>query len=394
MRPYTGPAILGYGFRPFFLSACIFATLAIPLWLAIWRGAASLDGTFSPTDWHIHEMLFGYAGAVIAGFLFTAVPNWTGRMPRRGLSLALLAALWPTGRLAVAGVLGLSPFFVAAIDVAFLVAIAGITAVEIVAGRNWRNLKVVVPVSLLALANAGYHAEAAMQGEADIARRLGMGLVVFLILLIGGRVIPSFTRNWLAARNAARLPAPFARFDGIALALTGPALIWWTVAPYGPVTAVLLTIAAVAQAARLSRWCGLATLRNPLLLMLHAAFAFVPLGFVALAAAALGWAFAATGLHLLGIGAIGGMTAAVMMRATQGHTGRPLQADRLLVAAFCLIGAAALVRAGSTVLTFDAITAAAVLWTLGFGALTYRLAPWLIGASVSKRTANPAPARG
>lgn len=134
--PYRGPALLSLGFRPFFLLAGLFGAAAIPLWLCVWTGRATLAGPFGPVDWHIHEMLFGYTSAVVAGFLFTAVPNWTGRMPARGLPLAGLATLWLSGRLAVAGALGLGAAWVATIDTAFLFAIAVMITVEIVAGRN------------------------------------------------------------------------------------------------------------------------------------------------------------------------------------------------------------------------------------------------------------------
>lgn len=389
---YDGPALFSYGFRPFFLAATLFALGVIPLWFLFWHGEVVLGGPFQPVDWHVHEMLFGYAGAVIGGFLFTAIPNWTGRMPTRGWPLMALAALWLAGRLAVAGVLGLPPLVVMVVDCAFLLAIAAMAGVEIAVGRNWRNLMVVVPVLLLTAANLTFHLEATT-GAADVGRRLGLAVIVFLITLIGGRIIPSFTRNWLAQRRAARLPAPFGRFDGLCLGAGALGLLAWTVRPEAHGTALFLALAGVLHLVRLSRWRGWATWRSPLLLMLHVAYLFVPLGLLATAAAAARLALPAAGAHLLGIGAIGGMTVAVMMRATRGHTGRSLVAGPGLTAAFMLVVASALMRAAADSLPgIDGIAVSAVLWTLGFGTLAVRLAPWLaLPNTASRHPSSPAP---
>ncbi|RVV98276.1 short-chain dehydrogenase [Mesobaculum littorinae] len=385
---YDGPALFSYGFRPFFLSAVLFALAAIPAWALIWRGTLGLASGLAPVDWHIHEMVFGYGAAVVAGFLFTAVPNWTGRLPTRGWPLVLLLALWAAGRLAVAGLGGLPPLAVAAIDQLFLLAVAAMIAREIVAGKNWRNLKVLIPVSLLWLSNLLFHAEAMMQGSADMGRRLGLSLLVFLILLIGGRIIPSFTRNWLVQRGASRLPVPFARFDALSLLAGASALVAWTVAPTGFSCAGLAGLAAVLHLLRLARWRGAATWPSPLLLMLHLAYLMAPLGLALIAAAALGMAAPASAAHVLGIGAVGGMTAAVMMRATMGHTGRPLVAGPVLNSAFVLLALACAARlAGAAPLLgpLDGITLSATLWTGGFALMAVQLGPWLAGPKVARK---------
>lgn len=387
-RPaYSGHALFSYGFRPFFLAAALFGLAVVPVWLLIWRGDLALAGPFAPVDWHVHEMLFGYAAAVIAGFLFTAVPNWTGRMPTRGWPLMALLALWMLGRAAVAGAFPVGPLAVMAMDCAFLLAIAAMVVVEIVAGRNWRNLKVVVPVLVFLAANVTFHLEAMLGGSADVGRRLGVAVVIFLITLIGGRIIPSFTRNWLAQRGARVLPVPFGRFDGLCLAAGAAALALWVAVPWGLPAAALLIGAGALHLVRLLRWRGAATWRSPLLLMLHVAYLFVPVGLVVTGAAALGLVPAAAGLHLLGIGAIGGMTVAVMMRATRGHTGRTLEAGPSLTAAFMLIVAAAIVRglAPRPVAGVDGITVAAMLWTVAFAIFSVRMAPWLAAPSVARR---------
>ena len=394
--PYAGPAILSHGFRPFFLAASLFAAGVIPVWILLWRGEIAPRGPFAPVDWHAHEMLFGYAAAVIAGFLFTAIPNWTGRMPTRGWPLAALVAVWLAGRLAVAGLPPLPPVAVMAFDCAFLLLIAAMAGIEIAAGRNWRNLMVVAPVLLLLAANATFHIEAMRTGTSDIGRRLALAVVVFLITLIGGRVIPSFTRNWLVQRGIARLPVPFGRFDGLCLGSGAAALLAWAVLPDAGGTAVLLVVAGGLHLARLARWRGEATWSSPLLLMLHVAYLFVPLGLLATACAAAGLVIPAVGVHLLGIGAIGGMTMAVMMRATKGHTGRGLVAGPWLSAAFALVVAAAILRVAAPdralLPGLDGLTAAATLWTLGYGILAVRLAPWLMLPNAARRTARK-PAR-
>ncbi|MGP3697415.1 NnrS family protein [Rhodobacter sp. NSM] len=382
-RSYSGPALFSYGFRPFFLLSALFAAGAIPAWLAVWSGRMPLSGSFSPVDWHIHEMLFGYTSAVVAGFLFTAIPNWTGRMPRRGLPLAALAALWVAGRLAVAGAFGSDPTLVLGIDGAFLAAVTAMAVVEIVAGRNWKNLMVVGPVGLYLIANVVFHLEAAQGGESDVGRRLGFATVTFLIMLIGGRIIPSFTRNWLAKRGPGPLPVPFGRFDGPSLVLASVALLTWCAFPGALATTALLVAAAAMHAIRLGRWQGARTWRSPLLLMLHVAYAFLPLGLAATAAA--GWIGAPAGMHLLGIGAVGGMTLAVMMRASLGHTGRPLEAGALLTAAFsCLVLAAAAraLIAQEEIAGLDGYSLAAALWTIAFIGYLVRIGPCLLRPSV------------
>lgn len=388
-REFTGPALLSSGFRPFFLLAGLFALAVVPAWALAWRGAWTPRGPFAPVDWHVHEMLFGYVAAVIAGFLFTAVPNWTGRMPTRGWPLAALAGLWLAGRLASAGLTPLGPVAVAAADCAFLAALVAMIAVEIAAGRNWRNLKALAPVALLFAANVAFHVEAMTAGVSDLSRRLAFAATIFLVMLIGGRIIPSFTRNWLVQRGAARLPAPFGRLDAVCIAVAAAGLALWVGLPGSVPAAAGLAAGAGAQALRLARWRGAATWRSPLLAMLHAAFAFVPLGLAATAAGEAGWIAPATGLHLLGIGAMGAMTVAVMMRATRGHTGRSLVAGPALTAAFALIALAALLRAGAPAaeaLGIDALDLAAGCWTLGFALFVRRAAPWLVGPRAGRRT--------
>ncbi|MBL4811963.1 MAG: NnrS family protein, partial [Rhodobacteraceae bacterium] len=347
-------------------------------------GRLELAGPFAPVDWHIHEALFGYTSAVITGFLFTAVPNWTGRTPQRGWSLGALALLWLAGRLAVAGLGGLGPVIVLLLDVSFMFIVLALIIREIIAGKNWRNMMVAVPVGLFGLANLGFHFEVIKYGGAQLGWAVGFAVVIFLIMLIGGRVIPAFTRNWLKKQGATALPAAFGKFDGAALAVGAVALLVWAFVG-GALAGALLIIAGIVHLARLSRWQGRAIVASPLLLMLHMAYLMIPVGLLALGASEFGLFGRAAGLHLLGIGAVGGTTCAVMMRATLGHSGRPLVAGRALTLGFVLIIIAALMRAGFgglAPLGISGLIWAGGLWTLGYGLILVRLMPMLVAPKI------------
>ena len=268
-RSYEGPAILSYGFRPFFLLGSAYAGLSILFWVPAYSGLVETSSLFAPVDWHVHEMLFGYLAAVVTGFLLTAIPNWTGRLPVLGLPLLALVVLWVAGRIAVffSGFLGWQ--VAVAIDCSFLAAVAVVTAREIVSGRNWRNLKVLAPLTILLVANICFHMEAHLFGISDVSRRLGLSAALLLIMIIGGRIIPSFTRNWLARENPGRLPAPFGHFDTCAIAISAGALVWWCGFPEASGAAITLAAAAALQVARLARWAGDRTFADPLVLILH-----------------------------------------------------------------------------------------------------------------------------
>lgn len=385
-KKYNGIALFSYGFRPFFLLALMFAAASIPLWIVVLDGYVELKNNFAPLDWHIHEMLFGYTTAVVTGFLFTAIPNWTGRLPISGLPLFVLVALWISGRLALLGVGDFQPLIVMIIDNSFLAAVLSMVLIEIIAGRNWRNLMVVVPVGLLGAANILFHIEIMTQGTSDYGRRLGFAVVTFLIMLIGGRIIPSFTRNWLVKTNSGKLPTPFNRFDGICLIAGAGALMAWTSLPLTLLTNSMLICAAGLHTVRLVRWRGYRTIRSPILLILHVAYACIPIGLFIL-----GLGEQTSGFHILGIAAIGGMTVAVMIRATMGHTGRKLKTDTLLTSTFLLILLAAIVRSAIPdihILGLSGITIAAGMWTLAFLGILIRMGPWLLSANSKRRQPN------
>ncbi len=383
LRAYQGPALFSYGFRPFFLFGAIYAGAMVPLWLAVFAGHLSLPSSFTPRDWHVHEMLFGYAGSVIAGFLLTAVPNWTGRLPIQGTRLAILFAAWLAGRLAVTFSAFIGWPIALAIDAAFLTLLAAAAAREIIAGRKWNNLTVVGVISLLAVTNVAFHIEALLAGVAEYSTRIGIGLVVTLVCVIGGRIVPSFTRNWLARRGPGRLPVPFNRFDAVAMVAGVCAMIVWIAAPSGRFTAAALGIAGLLHVVRLGRWAGERTVSDRLVLILHVAYAFVPVGFLLAALAALDLVAPSAGLHAWTGGAIGSMTIAVMTRATLGHTGQALSASvatQLVYASVVIAALARVCAALEPAHSAPLLTVAGVAWAGAFLGFALVYAPLLCRA--------------
>jgi uncharacterized protein involved in response to NO len=344
MRAWQGPALLSYGFRPFFLLGAIWAALAMALWVLMLTGLLALPTRFDPVSWHGHAFLFGYLGAVIAGFLLTAVPNWTGRLPVTGWWLGGLVALWAAGRVAVTTSALLPAWAAPAVDLAFPLALGAVILREIVAGRNWRNLVVLGLLAVFTLANLIFHVEAARGGYAaqGVGLRLGVSSVIGMIALIGGRIVPSFTRNWLVKRGESARPAPpMQRLDTAVLLATLAVLLIWTAAPETPVTGAALIGAAALHAVRLARWTGYRTGAEPLVWVLHVAYALIPLGAASLGIATLwpGILSSAAAQHVWMAGAVGLMTLAVMTRATLGHTGQALHARAATVAIYgALIG--------------------------------------------------------
>jgi uncharacterized protein involved in response to NO len=344
VRAYSGPALFSYGFRPFFLLGAIFAGVAVLAWLPAYFGEWELPTAIAQRDWHVHEMIYGYGAAVIAGFLLTAIPNWTGRLPLQGRPLIALAALWLAGRLAMAFSLFIGPWAAAAIDLAFLAAVIGFVAREIRQGLQKHNRKILVVLSILWLGDLVFHVEAIGLGGADFGVRIGLAATLILVMLIGGRIIPSFTRNWLARMNPGPLSAPLGRFDIAAILVAVLALAAWIVAPQGRLVGAALLVAGLAHAARLARWRGYRAWRDRLVLVLHVAYAFIPIGFVLTALSAFRLIPISAGEHAWAIGVFGGMTIAVMSRASLGHTGRALVASPAVQAIYALIFGAAIAR--------------------------------------------------
>ncbi len=372
-RAQAGLTLLSAGFRPFFLSSALWACVAVPLWLAFYAGSAQLPTVLAPSIWHAHEMVFGFAAATVAGFLLTAIPNWTGRMPLQGGPLAVLISLWLAGRIGVLLSAEIGAPAAAVLDLLFPLIFLGVVAREILVGRNWRNLPIVAALGGLLLANTFVHLEALdITATATLGNELGIAMLLLLISLVGGRIVPSFTRNWLTKnRPDVSPPIAFNWFDSTVLAATAAALAAWLYAPDATTTPWLCLATGIAQWLRLARWRGLATLREPLLWVLHLGYFWLGLGFCLLGLTnLLPWLPPFTALHVLTVGAIGTMTLAVMTRATLGHTGRPLAAGSGTTAIYVLVTIAAigrLVAPFAGVQFMPVLSLAGAAWSAAFG---------------------------
>jgi uncharacterized protein involved in response to NO len=376
-RTYTGPAVFAHGFRAFFFAAGCWAALAMVLWVLAWRGAIVLPTAFAPPVWHAHELVFGYGVAAVTGFLLTAIPNWTGRFPLQGRPLAALVLLWLAGRIAAASSAMIGPAVAAIIDVAFLIVLCGFVVREILAGRNWRNLPMPVALAFLAVANAATHVDTL----SAYGLRGGIAILAALIGLVGGRIVPSFTRNWLARQGAAEMPAPFGTLDRLMLALLVIAFALWVSEPDWAGTGVAAGAAGIATVARFGRWRAQDTAPEPLLWVLHLGYFWLAVG-LGLIAAVPAWGVPPiVAIHALTAGAIGTMTLAVMTRASLGHSGRALTADAWTTLIYVLVTGAALARIAAHAFATNYaawIDAAGGLWIAAFTLFAVRYAPILL----------------
>ncbi len=382
-RMAAAPPFLRGGFRPFFFGGAAWAIIALVLWLVSLTGGVDLPSRFEPLAWHRHEMLFGFVGSVVAGFLLTAIPNWTGRLPIAGWSLAALFGLWLAARIAILFSEPVGHLVAASLDIGFYLILAAVAAREVFAAKN-RNRPIVLLVLLFGLANALDHAGmAGWTADDGLGWRAGLSLVMMMISLIGGRIIPSFTRNWLVKNGTkARLPDQPGRFDLAVIGLTGAALLLWVVAPDAMATGMFLLLAAALQAIRLARWGGLRAAADPLVLILHVGYAWVPVGLLLLGGSILGAPIPrSAAIHALTAGAMATMILAVMTRATLGHTGRELRADAVTIFLFGLVTIGASVRVTAPLGWIDyqfgleisglAWAGAFLLFLLGYGPILF-----------------------
>jgi uncharacterized protein involved in response to NO len=374
-------AVLSYGFRPFFLLGAAFAAIAIPLWLLMLASGVAPKGPFDGVRWHAHEMIFGYLAAIVAGFALTAVPNWTGRLPLSGLPLAGLVGLWLAGRFACSFVASLT--WAAAIDVAFLLVLAVAIWREIIAGKNARNVPIALLITIFALANLQFHLEGAWPELQGYGQRLALGATAVLIALIGGRITPSFTHNWMVRMGLEPRPEPFGSFDKSALALLAVGMVCWIFKPTTVLTGLVLLAISALHFARLQRWQGMRRIQEPILLVLHIGYLWlvVALALLGLAALTPSHFTPSTALHALTAGAIGTMTLAVITRASLAHTGRDIRANRPTLAIYALVNVGALLRVTAPLLPgsyLNLLMLSGILWSVAFALFVLAYGPILV----------------
>jgi len=374
-RPPHRFALWELGFRPFYLLASLFAALSIPLWALQFSGLLPHAYLAGPI-WHAHEMLFGFALAVIVGFLFTAGRNWANQPTPSGAALAALAGLWFAGRALV-----LTPFgwAAAAANVAFPLAAAVALAIPFVKARNRRNYFFVGLLALMSVAAGFVHlTQLGVIGlPAWAGLQLGLDVVLFIVSVMGGRVIPMFTNNGVRGASAACKPFIEKAALGLVLALLAADAGGLRGAPL----AVLAAMACFAHGIRWALWQPWKTLATPLVWVLHLAYFWVPAHLGLRALAELGVVPSSSATHALAVGAIGGLVIGMMTRTARGHTARPLRADRVDTTCYVLIALASVVRVALPLLapslTLVAIQCSAALWSAGFGLYAVRYWPVL-----------------
>nr|WP_311529567.1 NnrS family protein [uncultured Ralstonia sp.] len=383
--PYAGRAVFALGFRPFYLLAAAFAALGMALWAALLLGvlpSAHGPATMAPLFWHAHEMVFGFAAAVVVGFLFTAGKNWTGLQTPQGAQLAALAALWLAARVLMW--VGPVPLAVVA-DAAFLPA-CGLAFLRVLRrAKSARNYGLAIALLVLGTVNGVFHAALALDAPLVALRCVdaAAGLVCLFVTVIGGRVIPMFTSNAVSGARVRRVVWA----ERAIVPATALAVVMLATPLQGIVPAIVFAAAAVVQAVRWVGWDTRRTLRTPIVSILHVAYAFLPIGFAMLAAAALGWGDRSTALHALTAGAIGGAIIAMITRTALGHTGRMLRTGWAENFAYGAIALAALVRvAGSALLPREVwVGGASVLWVAAFVVYLWRYTPWLMAPRADGR---------
>ena len=379
-----GTPLLRLGFRPFYLAAAWLAMLAVPVWLLVWLGQLRWTASVQPLLWHAHEMLFGFASAVIIGFLFTAGKAWTGLGTPRGAGLAALVLLWLAAR--VAALVAPYPVY-ALLDVSLLPVVAAILIRLLLRARNTRNLPLGLLLVLLALANLVFHLAVLKQVALApmLPLQVALALIVMIESVMAGRVIPGFT---MSATPGLKLKTR-AWSERATLALTAMGLAWWIVAAPGWPGATLLTLGAGLHAWRQWTWCPWVTRRRPILWILHAAYAWIWIGLGLLALAQLGLITPSAGIHALAVGATGGLIIGMITRTARGHTSRPLNVSAAEVAAYVLVMAAAMLRVFAPLLaptlTLGALVAAALTWSAAFAIYLVVYTPWLCRARLDGR---------
>ena len=375
--PLHGWPLLRLGFRPFYLGTALLACLAVPLWIAIFLGRIQVPLPMSPLLWHAHEMLFGFAAGMVVGFLLTAVKAWTGLETARGPLLGALALLWLAARLASL----VAPYAVyATLDMLLLPAVAAVLLRVLIKAGNKRNIPLICLLLLMAAANLVFHLSVLgiVAVPAVSALYAELALILMVVSVITGRVVPMFTRN-VTPGLVINMPR---KFELSLLAVTAVALALWVFAAPAPVVLVASLAAGVMHAVRLWKWHPQVTFKRPILWILHASYAWLPLGFVLLALAQLGWVVPSLAVHAFAVGVIGGLIIGMVTRTARGHTGRPLQPSRGEVVAYALVMLAAVLRvlvpAVQPAWYAYALEGAACLWAIAFAIYLVIYTPWLM----------------
>lgn len=375
--PLHGWPLLRLGFRPFYLGTALLACLAVPLWIAIFLGRIQVPLPMSPLLWHAHEMLFGFAAGVVVGFLLTAVKAWTGLETARGPLLGALALLWLAARLASL----VAPYAVyATLDMLLLPAVAAVLLRVLIKAGNKRNIPLICLLLLMAAANLVFHLSVLgiVAVPAVSALYAELALILMVVSVITGRVVPMFTRN-VTPGLVINMPR---KFELSLLAVTAVTLALWVFAAPAPVVLVASLAAGVMHAVRLWKWHPQVTFKRPILWILHASYAWLPLGFVLLALAQLGWVVPSLAVHAFAVGVIGGLIIGMVTRTARGHTGRPLQPSRGEVVAYALVMLAAVLRvlvpAVQPAWYAYALEGAACLWAIAFAIYLVIYTPWLM----------------
>ena len=372
-----GWPVLRLGFRPFYIGGALVAALTVPLWVAMFLGALSWQPVVAPLLWHAHEMLFGFAVAIIVGFLMTAGKAWTGLATPRGRALGALIALWLTAR--VASLTGPYALY-AVLDMALLPVVAAILVRLLIQSRNYRNLPLGLILALLAAANVAFHGAVSGVLSVPVMTPLhaGLALIIMVECVMAGRVIPAFT---MAVTPGLKLVTEVG-VERTTLGVTALGLALWVFAPASLVGFFVLALSALLQVKRLLGWKSNVTRTRPILWILHAAYAWIPVGLLLLAMAQLGWVSPSAGIHALAVGATGGLIIGMITRTARGHTGRPLTVSKPEVLAYGLVMSAAVLRVllplVAPSLYVTSLLAAAALWSVAFLMYLWVFTPWLM----------------
>ncbi|PCI77577.1 MAG: hypothetical protein COB20_07635 [SAR86 cluster bacterium] len=375
----TLPLLFSFAFRSLFMLVVLQAVIHIVLWSAMWNGLLTAPIEVNSIYWHGHEMAIGFAGAAIAGFLLTAVATWTGRPQIQGWPLVVLCLCWLVARLGL-----VAPLFAATAGIFYWFFLLALMAREVVAASNNRNYKVLAILFVFLVLESLY--QYTLLAQSPLLQQIlwsQIFLVVVMINLIGGRIIPAFTRNWLSKQQGGlsqdQLPASFGFVDSTATL----ALIVFFLATLAAIDGRLILILAIVtsslQTWRLLRWKGYRCLAEPLVWMMHLSYAWIPIGVLLLGFGQAGYVSVSAGIHALTIGTVASMIISIASRAALGHTGRPLQAHPLLTGSIVLIALSALSRVAASILTSNLLlTSATAFWIGGFLCFAVRYIPVLL----------------